>query len=719
MKRIIQAMLGYAVPDEHFIQAALIDAGQDQITGSCAFEPIINKLVLGFTLYYRGHLEKSDETFNNLLAGIQTCHWDSPENISMDEIMVCALIGRFYYAHVAKGQKLSLQFHHRAKSIASRSTTIPADSIVRKVLMLLDGIVQSFTGENVEAISTLTSLTETTGDGEGNLPEYLLAVNSHLRLAIALIRIRDYTTASEHIEKGLVLANQIGYKHGVAEVLRRKAILLGHQKDHRATIELLNSAHEIFEVTGNIYGQIQTLSSLGRNYSTHETKHAEYCFRKAIELAKAHRYVFELSSLYSLMGDVLMIQGRLQSAEKYYMQDYALSQDDESIRRRAYINRNLGRIYHIQNKLVDSVSHLRNALDDFEKVDDKTNYGYVALRLCQCYLDMDSLQESRKLEQKVRAIFGVNSTYESSLCDMMLGMIYRKEQKTEAAIQILKKSLANQERYAMSFACIRTRLELAFAFKDLEDIESYKNTLVSIIKLSRHHYIQEIEDKALELLREVDEKEWSRLRNIVFLGVSSDKQESRIVNMAIMYADIRNYTHITNNNQVERIAEFVNDFFNIVSRIVYTHGGLVNKYIGDCVMSLFGLDNEYIDNEEKLFHESVHSAYLAAIDIARSTRLLKRRWDLKSDIEIGIGIASGPVVAGYFGSLERMEFSVIGSTVNKASRIQNLASSKHALLCENTAIILGDLPQIKPHDSVSCKGFPEMVKVSALIYPKS
>ncbi|MDD4310715.1 MAG: adenylate/guanylate cyclase domain-containing protein, partial [Candidatus Cloacimonetes bacterium] len=482
-------------------------------------------------------------------------------------------------------------------------------------------------------------------------------------------------------------------------------------------IGFLNDAYEGYDSVKNTDGLIQTLSSLGRNYATYETNHAEFCYRKAMELAKTYKFTLELGTLYSLMGDVLMIQGRFQSAEKYYLQDYELSNSDDSLRRKAYINRNIGRIFQIQNRLVEAIHHLNISLNYFDKVNDRTNYGYVALRLCQCYLDKDDLKESKIMERNVRTIFGVNNGFESSLCDMMLGMIYRKEQYHEAAIQILQKSLRSQEQYAQSFAYVRTNLELANAYRDLADMESYKRELVKVIKLSRHQYIQEIEDKALDLLREVDEKEWSRLRNIVYLGVSSENQESKEMKISVMYADIRNYSRLTHDNESTKMAEFVNDFFNIVSRIVYSHGGFVNKYIGDCVMSLFGLDNEFLNDDESVLLDSVTAAYKAALEISKSTELLTRRWELKGDIEIGIGIASGSVIAGYFGSLERMEFSVIGSTVNLASRIQSFATKDYALLCENSAQILAGFPHIKEHEPLVCKGFSDKVKVFALMYP--
>ena len=717
MDRVITELLGYCPVMEREVELILEGSKTVYYPDSCSLDQIIMLLRIGFAQYHRGLLEAADCSFAFILAQLQSCGNSQFEQHNTQEVMVCALIGRFNIAYVGKGLKLAIEFQNRANRIVNEPGEIPEHSLVRQVMKLIDGTVLSFSGGNVEAIAILKELCNSSATAADNLTEIIIAINANIRLAVAQLRVRDYDAAMEHLEKSIALSLQVNYQFGVAESLRRKGIILSFRKDVPASIGFLNDAYEAYDSIKNTYGLIQTLSSLGRNYSTYETNHAEFCYRKAIDLAKTYKFVLELGSLYSLMGDVLMIQGRFQSAEKYYVQDYELSNSDDSLRRKAYINRNLGRIYQIQNRLVEAITLLKTSLDYFDQVHDRTNYGYVALRLCQCYLDKDDLKESKIMERNVRSIFGVNNGFESSLCDMMLGMIYRKEHSPEAAIQILQKSLRSQEQYAHSFAYVRTNLELANAYKDLADMESYKRELVKVIKLSRHQYIQEIEDKALDLLREVDEKEWSRLRNIVYLGVSSESQESKEMKISVMYADIRNYSRLTHDNEGTQMAEFVNDFFNIVSRIVYSHGGFVNKYIGDCVMSLFGLDNEFLSDDESVLVDSVTAAYNAALEIAKSTELLTRRWELKGEIEIGIGIASGSVIAGYFGSMERMEFSVIGTTVNLASRIQNYATKNYALLCENSAQILAGKPQIKEHEPVVCKGFPDLVKVFALVYP--
>jgi len=201
--------------------------------------------------------------------------------------------------------------------------------------------------------------------------------------------------------------------------------------------------------------------------------------------------------------------------------------------------------------------------------------------------------------------------------------------------------------------------------------------------------------------------------------VSSDTQESQVVDLCVMYVDIRNYTTLTEKTKVTKLAEFINDFFDVVSRIVYANGGFVNKYIGDCVMSLFGLESEMVEleNQEDDTHKKAAlSAYTAAIEIFKSVNLIRHRYDFAGDIEVGIGIASGPVVAGYFGSRERMEFSVIGSTVNLASRLQGFSNMNMAIVCSKTAEYLNELPYLESHPDVDCKGFLKPVSVKAVKY---
>jgi class 3 adenylate cyclase len=691
---------------------------------------IIHDVRLANAYLYAGRLVDAEKHFNKAIADIQARLGEcSKDPVQEQSIHVCALIGMFNQAVRARGIMQATTYFNRANDISDtcidsndgekHSSLLESSLPLRLFRDIFYGNMLSYTGNNTEAISLLADAFEKTKGHDEHPPYIVLATALLNALALAKLRIRDYSAAMDHINNSIVLARQVKYVCGEAEALRLKGIIHSTQHQLPEAILNLNEAYELNESLQYSYGIVKSLVSLGINYgySGAEPKHSEYCFRGALQIARKCGFNNEEGSIYSKMGDIFMMEGRYDQAEKYYQKDFKLTSPDGSARRRAYVFRNLGRIRQIQNKLNPAISDLEQALELFESVEDRTNASHVYLRLCQCLLEKGLIEKARSLERKARETFGYGETFESALCDMMLGSIYRSDEKPEAACQILEKSLNVQKKFPPAYAGLNTRMELALAYRDLNDHILYKRLLKETIQLARHMRMQDIEEKALEMLKIEDEDEWVRMRNIVFLGVTSDSQKDKLIDVTVMFVDIRNYTVLTEHTEVKILAKFVNEFFNNVSRIVYSWNGFVNKYIGDCVMSIFGLYEEDEIGEDGDYHKkAAYSALMAANEICQSVKRLRRRYEFPHEVEVGIGIASGPVVAGYFGSRERMEFSVIGSTVNLASRLQNHSSLGLGIICSNTSSLLGDLPGIVDHQNVRCKGFDEPVSVKGIKY---
>ena len=137
--------------------------------------------------------------------------------------------------------------------------------------------------------------------------------------------------------------------------------------------------------------------------------------------------------------------------------------------------------------------------------------------------------------------------------------------------------------------------------------------------------------------------------------------------VTVMFVDIRSFTARTANLKPHEAMSFLNRFLQAMVQVVeLEHGGMINKFLGDGFMALFGVDNGQRDHADK--------ALAAGHDLQR--RLERLNSDLtrrgEEPIRIGIGINSGRVIVGSIGSPDRMEFTVIGSTVNIASRIEAL-----------------------------------------------
>lgn len=154
--------------------------------------------------------------------------------------------------------------------------------------------------------------------------------------------------------------------------------------------------------------------------------------------------------------------------------------------------------------------------------------------------------------------------------------------------------------------------------------------------------------------------------------------ESREI--TVMFCDIRGFTTLSENMKPEKIVQLLNEYFTGLEKCIHAHGGVINKYIGDAIMALFGAP---IQSDS---HAT--DAFLAALDMRSELKKMNEQFAKKGlpQIRFGIGIHSGIVLAGNIGAKNRMEYTVIGDTVNTASRIEGLCKlyKKDLLLSEVT-----------------------------------
>lgn len=139
-----------------------------------------------------------------------------------------------------------------------------------------------------------------------------------------------------------------------------------------------------------------------------------------------------------------------------------------------------------------------------------------------------------------------------------------------------------------------------------------------------------------------------------------------IKNVTVLFSDIRGFTSVSEQLSPEEIVRWLNRYFNRMSACVNRNGGFVNKFIGDAILAVFGAPAELENQAEK--------ALQAALEMRNALVELNNEFaaDNIPNIRIGIGIHSGPVIAGNIGSESRMEYTVIGDTVNTASRLEGL-----------------------------------------------
>ena len=149
----------------------------------------------------------------------------------------------------------------------------------------------------------------------------------------------------------------------------------------------------------------------------------------------------------------------------------------------------------------------------------------------------------------------------------------------------------------------------------------------------------------------------------------------------ILFCDIRGFTSISEQIKPEQVVTLLNKYFSAMEQCIVEHKGIINKYIGDAIMAIFGVP---VPNENQAL-----DAYKCSIDMKK--RLIELNKELEAEnlppIKFGIGLHTGNVLAGNIGSNSRMEYTVIGDTVNVASRIESLCKEYNCdlLISETTA----------------------------------
>jgi adenylate cyclase len=136
--------------------------------------------------------------------------------------------------------------------------------------------------------------------------------------------------------------------------------------------------------------------------------------------------------------------------------------------------------------------------------------------------------------------------------------------------------------------------------------------------------------------------------------------------VTVLFVDIRDFTTYSESRAPEEVLHFLDDYFGRMTQLVQGHDGSVNKFIGDGLMALWGAP-------EALADHAVH-AVKAALDMHKVMAEINehRATAGEAPLRIGVGVHTGPVAAGMLGSTSQAEYSVIGDTVNLASRIEGL-----------------------------------------------
>lgn len=176
------------------------------------------------------------------------------------------------------------------------------------------------------------------------------------------------------------------------------------------------------------------------------------------------------------------------------------------------------------------------------------------------------------------------------------------------------------------------------------------------------------------------------------------------VEVTILFLDMRDFTSFAERSSPHEVVARLNELFDVVVPVLEHHGGHVDKFIGDGLLAVFGAPEPLVGHAEW--------GVAAAREIAA---VVRERFG--NELGIGIGVNSGPVVAGTVGGGGRLEFTVIGDVVNTAARVERVTreTGDGVLITEATRLLLDDPRGVLPRGTVQLQGKRDRVQLHALV----
>jgi adenylate cyclase len=193
----------------------------------------------------------------------------------------------------------------------------------------------------------------------------------------------------------------------------------------------------------------------------------------------------------------------------------------------------------------------------------------------------------------------------------------------------------------------------------------------------------------------------------IFTGAQNVEIASNRKKLTIFFSDVVNFTETTDKLESEDLTNLLNRYLTEMTNIALAHGATIDKYIGDAIMVFFG------DPESRGVKEDARACVRMAVAMLRRMRELHAEWQelgAEKPFHLRIGINTGYVTVGNFGSEDRMDYTIIGSAVNMTARLQSHADIDGILLGHETYSLVKDEVTAEEQAPIKVKGFAEPVR---------
>lgn len=250
----------------------------------------------------------------------------------------------------------------------------------------------------------------------------------------------------------------------------------------------------------------------------------------------------------------------------------------------------------------------------------------------------------------------------------------------------------------------------AFTEKDLQLFQNVANQ--AAIAVQNSLYAAQLQQEAVT--RERFQRLLSpAIAEQVLSGRVEVKKGGELRQTTVLFSDIRGFTSMSENMPAQEVVDMLNDYFELMVEIIFENEGTLDKFVGDEIMALFGAPVAHADDPLR----AVRTA-MKMLEVLETEFNASRRREGKPTLQIGIGINTGEVVAGYLGSSKALEYTVIGDTVNTGARLCSVAKAGQCIISEQTFAHVKDHFEVEELPPQLVKGKSRALKIYNVLRPK-
>ena len=188
----------------------------------------------------------------------------------------------------------------------------------------------------------------------------------------------------------------------------------------------------------------------------------------------------------------------------------------------------------------------------------------------------------------------------------------------------------------------------------------------------------------------------------IFEAETEQTNDYKRKKLTVFFSDIKGFTDLSDSLDPDLLAELINDYLSAMTEIALKYGGTIDKFIGDAVLIFFG------DPESDGLKKDASKCLSMAIAMQKKVAELDRNWredrGITEGLKVRMGISTGYCTVGNFGSVQRVDYTVLGSTVNLASRLESICQPKKILVAPETKTLLEKEFKFEAQEAVELKG---------------